>query len=161
MRITILLYDWRTNDLNFYSYFLVLWRKDVQKGVSENLILNNSQRLLKWCMNMKWKSLSHVWLFATPWIVHENSPGQNTGVGSLSLLQGFFPTQGLQPGLPYCWRILYQLSHQESPRILQWVDYHFSRGSSRPRNPTGVSCIAGGFFTSWAIREAHSQLKGQ
>ena len=42
-----------------------------------------------------------------PW----NSPGQNTGVGSLSLLQGVFPTQGLKPGLLHCRRILYQLSH--------------------------------------------------
>ena len=41
-----------------------------------------------------------------------NSPGQNTGVGSLSLLQGIFPTQGLNPGLPHCRRILYQLSYQ-------------------------------------------------
>ena len=48
----------------------------------------------------------------SPW----NSPDQNTGVGSLSLLQGIFPTQGLNP----------------------------------------VSHIAGGFFTSWAIREAHN-----
>ena len=39
-----------------------------------------------------------------------NSPGQNTGVGSLSLLQGIFPTQGLNPGPPHCRRILYQLS---------------------------------------------------
>ena len=46
-----------------------------------------------------------------PW----NSPGQNTGVGSLSLLQGIFPTQGLNPGLPHCRRTLYQLSHQGSP----------------------------------------------
>ena len=43
----------------------------------------------------------------SPW----NSPGQNTGVGSLSLLQGIFPTQGSNPGLPHCGRILYQLSH--------------------------------------------------
>ena len=43
----------------------------------------------------------------SPW----NSPGQNTGVGSLSLLQGIFPTQGLNPGLPHCRPILYQLSH--------------------------------------------------
>ena len=43
-----------------------------------------------------------------------NSPGQNTGVGSLSLLQGIFPTQGWNPGLPHCWQILYQLSHKES-----------------------------------------------
>ena len=41
-----------------------------------------------------------------------NSPGQNTGVGSLSLLQGIFPTQGSNPGLPHCRRILYQLSHK-------------------------------------------------
>ena len=46
-----------------------------------------------------------------------DSPGQNTGVGSLSLLQSIFPTQGLNPGLPH-WRwILYQLSHKGSPWI--------------------------------------------
>ena len=46
----------------------------------------------------------------SPW----NSPGQNTGIGSDSLLQGIFPTQGWNPGLPRCRRILYQLSHQGS-----------------------------------------------
>ena len=40
-------------------------------------------------------------------------------------------------------------------RILGWVVFSFSRGSSQPRNQTGVSCIAGEFFTNWAIREAH------
>ena len=85
-----------------------------------------------------------------PW----NSPGQNTGVGSLSLLHRIFPTQGSNPGLQHCRRILYQLSHQGSPRILEWVAYPFSSGSSQPRNPTVVSCTAGGFFTSWGIREA-------
>ena len=44
----------------------------------------------------------------SPW----NSPGQNTGVGSLSLLQGIFPTQGSNPGLLHCRWILYQLSHE-------------------------------------------------
>ena len=39
-----------------------------------------------------------------------NSPGENTGVGSLSLLQGIFPTQESNPGLPHCRQILYQLS---------------------------------------------------
>ena len=63
----------------------------------------------------KWKSkmLSQVGLFATPW----NYPGQSTGIGSLSLLQ-IFPTQGLNPGLLHCRRILYQLNHKGSPRIL-------------------------------------------
>ena len=42
------------------------------------------------------------------------------------------------------------------PRILEWVTYPFSRGTSQPRNWTGVSCIAGGFFTSWATQEAAS-----
>ena len=85
-----------------------------------------------------------------PW----NSPGQNTGVGSLSLLQGIFQTQGLNPGIPHCRLILYQLSHQGSPRIQEWVAYPFSRGSSWPRNWTRVSCIASVFFTSWATRES-------
>ena len=44
----------------------------------------------------------------SPW----NSPGQNTGVGSLSLPQGIFPTQGSNPGLLHCRQILYQLSHK-------------------------------------------------
>ena len=83
-----------------------------------------------------------------------NSPGQNTGMGTLSLLQGIFPTQGLNPGLPHCRWILYQLSHKGSPRILESVAYPLSSGSSLPRNRTGVSCIAGGFFTNWPIREA-------
>ena len=45
-----------------------------------------------------------------PW----NSPGQNSGVGSLSLFQGIFPTQGWNPGLLHCRWVLYQLSHQGS-----------------------------------------------
>ena len=49
-------------------------------------------------------------------------------------------------------QILYQVSHQGSPRILEWVAYPFSSRSSWPRNRTRVSCIAGGFFTNWAIR---------
>jgi len=51
----------------------------------------------------------------SPW----NSPGQNTGVGSLSLLQGIFPTKGSNPGLPHCRRILYQLSHKGSPYVVK------------------------------------------
>ena len=50
-----------------------------------------------------------------------NSPGQNTGVCSLSLLQGIFPTQESNPGLPYCRWILYQQTQKGSPRILERV----------------------------------------
>ena len=91
----------------------------------------------------------------SPW----HSPDQNTGVSSLSLLQGIFLTQGSNLGLLYCRRILYQLRHKESLRILEWAAYPFSSGSSQPRNQTGVSCIAGGFFTNWAMREARTSLK--
>ena len=69
------------------------------------------------------------------------------------LFQGIFPTQGSSPGLLNCRQILYQLSHQGSPRILELVAYPFFRGSYQPRNQTGVSCIADGLFTSWATRE--------
>ena len=86
----------------------------------------------------------------SPW----NSPGQDTGVGSLSLLQGIFPTPGSNPGLQHCGQILYQLSYQGSPRILEWAAYPFSRGSSWPRIWTRVSCNASRFFTNWAIMGA-------
>ena len=97
----------------------------------------------------KRKLLSCVRLFTILWLYSPwNAPGQNTGVGSLSLLQGIFPTQRSNPGLPHCRQILYQLSHKGSPRILEWVAYPFSSGSSRPRNQTRVPCITGGFFTN-------------
>ena len=76
------------------------------------------------------------------------SPGKNMGVGCPALLQGIFPTQGPNPGL-LCYRpILYCLSLQGSPRILEWVVYPSSQGTSPPRNQIGVSRMAGGFFTS-------------
>ena len=59
----------------------------------------------------------------SPW----KSLGQNTRVGSISLLQRIFPTQGSNPGLPHCRLILYQLSHKGNPRILEWVVYPFSK----------------------------------
>ena len=83
----------------------------------------------------------------SPW----NSPGQNTGVGSHSLLQGIFSTQGLNWGVLHCRQILYQLSHKGSPKILEWVAHPFSSRSSQPRNWTRVFCIAGRFFTNWAM----------
>ena len=71
----------------------------------------------------------------SPW----NSPGQNTGVGSLSFFQGIFPTQVLNPGLPHCRQILYQLSHKGSPfllPILYILLSHFRSESSSWRDYT-------------------------
>ena len=79
--------------------------------------------------------------------VHEDSPGKNTGVGGHALLQVIFPTQGLNLGLPHCKWILYHLSHQGNSRIQEWVANPSSQESSPPRSWTGISCIAGRFFT--------------
>ena len=105
---------------------------------------------VKW----KWKLLSPVWLFGTQWTIQSMEfSSQNTEVGCLSLLQGIFPTQRSNPGLPHCGQILYQLSHKGSPRILEWVAYPFSSRSSWLRNRTGTSSITGRFFTNWSIRK--------
>ena len=113
-------------------------------------------------------SSSHVWIYESesysvmsvslwphrlysPW----NSPGQNPGVGSRSILQVIVPTQGSNPGPVHCRQILYHLSHKETPRILECVAYPFSRGYFWPKNRTRVSCSAGGFFTSWAMKEVY------
>ena len=103
--------------------------------------------------------------------VHEDSPGKNTGVGCHFLLQGIFPTQGLNLDLLHCRQILYYLSHQRnqncnamdcSPpgssvrgivqeRILEWVAISSSKESSQPRmepvSPVS-SMLAGGFLTT-------------
>ena len=75
---------------------------------------------------------------------------QATRVGSLSLLQGIFPIQGLNPGPP-------ALQVDSLPPESQGKPQNTGVGnlsSSRPRNRTRVSCVAGGFFTHQAIREA-------
>ena len=79
------------------------------------------------------ESESHVRLrdpreLYSPW----NSPGQNTGVGSLFLLQSIFPTQVLNPVLLHWRGILYQSSHKGRPKILEWVAYPFSSGLPHP-----------------------------
>ena len=92
---------------------------------------------------------------------HGDSPWgfsrQEYWMGSHALLQEIFPIQGSNPGLSHYSQILYHLSHQGNPRILEWVAYLFSRGSFLSKNWTRVSYIAGRFFTSWATKEAHIQ----
>ena len=67
----------------------------------------------------------------SPW----NSPGQNTGVGSLSFLEGIFPTQGSNPGRPLCRQILYQLNHKGSPNYYISVQF-----SSVPQSCNPMDC---------------------
>ena len=56
---------------------------------------------------------------------------------------GGLPNPGNEPRSPALQAVLYQLSHKGSPRILEWVAFPFSRGSSQPRDPAQVSCTAG------------------
>ena len=141
-----------------------LWELVIEKTIIYSFIYDLSEQLLilvSYCCVERKESESEscsvvsesLWPHGlySPW----NSPGQNTGMGSL--LQGIFPTQGLNPGLMHCRWILYQLNHKGSSRIVEWVAFPFSRGSSQPRNRTGVSCIAGGFFTNWAVTSTKSQ----
>ena len=138
-----------------FGYHLPLWSLEHTRNVCRSRGFSRKEKWSESCSVLSDSLWPHG--LYSPW----NSPGQNTGVGSLSLLQGIFPTQRWNPGLPHCRRILDQLSHQGSPGSLEWVAYPFSSGSSRIRNWTGASCIAGGFFTNWAIREAPASHRRQ
>ena len=118
-----------------------LWHLDsVFKG--KEITLSTKVRLVKamafssshvwmWELNHKESWAPKNWWFWTvvlqktlesPWLYsHGILPGQNTGMGSLSLLQEIFASQGSNRGLPHYRRILYQLNPQGSPRILEWV----------------------------------------
>ena len=92
--------------------------------------------------------------------VHGDSLGKNTGVDCHALLQRIFPIQGLSPGLLHCRWILFCLSHQGSPGILEWFAMPSCRESSQPRPQTQVSHIAVRFFTSWTTREVQEYWNG-
>ena len=95
--------------------------------------------------------------------VRGDSPGKNIGVGCHAHLQGIFPTQGSNPCLLYCQADSLPLSHQGSPRILEWLTYPFSSESSWPRNWTRVSCTESGSFTSWVsqVKNVHTCMTKQ
>ena len=71
-----------------------------------------------------------------------NSPGQNTGVGSLSLLLGIFPTQGLNSGLPHRRQILYQLEPPGKPKGTAGLEPR--PWSSESAAGSGPCCLLGG-----------------
>ena len=92
----------------------------------------------------------------SPW----NSSGQNTGVGSLSVLQGIF-NPGIEPRSPILQVDSLSAEPPGKPKNTGvWVAYPFSSRSSQLRNQTQVSLTAGGFFTSWATREAQEYWCG-
>ena len=85
---------------------------------SESVKVLVSQSCPTLCDPVNWLATR---FFFCPW----NSPGKNTGVGCHSLLQGIFPTQGLNPHLLRCGQILYHLSHQGSSRTKILLCYHY------------------------------------
>ena len=89
-----------------------------------------------------------------PWTANRQALCQESWSGLPCPPPGDLPNPGWKPGILHCRQFLHHLSHQGSPRILEWVAYSFSRGTSRPRNWTGVSCFAGRFFTNCATWEA-------
>ena len=112
--------------------------------------------VLQFLPNLKWKSLSRVWLFATSWAIQSmafSRPEYWSGVAFP------FSRGSSQP------RDQTQVSHIAGGFFTSWatreaqeywsgVAFPFSSGSSWPRNGTGVSCVTGELFTSWAVREA-------
>ena len=68
----------------------------------------------------------------------------------------FLPNPGIKPRSPALQVDSLPVEHKGSPRIVEWTAYPFSSRSSQPRNWTRDSCIAGRFFTNWAIRKAFS-----
>ena len=84
--------------------------------------------------------------------VHGDSPGKNTGVDCHALLQGIFSTQGYNPGLLCCGWILYHLSHQGSPRILEWV-------ACPPRDLPGAGAELA--YSAWQADSLPVELPGK
>ena len=145
--------SWQINGETMETVTLFSWAPKSLQMVTAAINLKDTCSLEAnlWPPQCKWKSLSHIRLFETPWTIQScNSSGQNSEVGSHSILQGIFPTQGLNPGFPHCRKILYQ--PQGKPKntgvgslcLLQWIFL--------TRNGARVSCTAGRFFSNWAIR---------
>ena len=96
---------------------------------------------------VKWNLFSCVWLFVTPWTIQSvefSRPEYWSGQPFPSPRD--LPNPGIKPRSPTLQADSYQLSHKGSPRILEWVGYPFSSGSSQSRNWTWVSCTAGRFL---------------
>ena len=117
--------------------------------------------LLDKALGVQSEVISHVVLFLVTQLCSALSDLMDCKPTGLLIPWGFSRQKnwaglpGLPPsgGFPHCKQILYCMSHQGSPRILEWVAYPVSRGTSQPRNWTRVSCIASQFFPYWATKE--------
>ena len=90
-------------------------------------------------------SESYIWLSETPWTI-QSMEFSRPGIlqwAAFPFSQGIFPTQGLNPGLPHCRQILYQLSYKGNPKILEWVAYLFSIELLNPGFKPGSPALQG------------------
>ena len=104
-----------------------------------------------------WQTLCDPMDYSSDYSVHWGSPGKNTGVGCHDLLQGIFPTQGLNPGLLHCRWTLYHPSHQRSPFIaLTAHNTYFTNPSTHPF----IHCLNDGclFFSPWKVSSTRREL---
>ena len=113
----------------FFWYVARLWHDsyyELNCATSKCMCLNPGFQYLMCCCamlscpvpsNSLWPQGLQLARLLCPW----DSPGKNTGVGCHALLQEIFSTQALNPGLPHCRRILYQLNYQGSSTVLHAV----------------------------------------
>ena len=121
-----------------------------------------------WKWKVKVKSLSHVWLLVTPWTSAYQAPlpmGFSrqeywSGLPLLSPIQGWFPLKMKVKVAQSCPTLCDPMDYTVQARILEWVAVPFPRGSSQPRDWTQVFLISGGFFTTWATRDAQEYWSG-
>ena len=98
---------WRIDVFKLWCWIKLLWVTWTARRSNQPILKESESEN---CSAMS-NSLQPHGLYS-PW----NSPGQNIGLGSLSLLPGIFPTQGLDPGLPQWRQVIYQLSHMGIPQ---------------------------------------------
>ena len=135
--------DWKTTNtdelFNHWHQRKEVGKKKKKKKKKEEVGTKNEH---------KWKLLSHVQLFATPWTMEFSTVHRILQAKILEWAYFPFSRRTPQPRdrtqvFHNCRWIRYPLSHKGSPKILEWVAYPFSSGSSRPRNWTRVQfCIA-------------------
>ena len=133
-------------------------KKDIYVCITESLCYTPETNTTLYINFLK--SLSCIQFFATLWTIYSpwNSPGHNTGVGSLALLQWIFPTQGSNPGLPHCRQIPYQLSHKGSPYYYTSIKKRKAIGNSLavPVVRTLHFHCHGPRFNPWLVRKLRS-----
>ena len=128
-----------TNDVDIFMFLLAIYISSSVKCIIQTFCLFKKCYLFSnWVEKVKWvKSFSRVRLFATPWTVaYQTLPivgfsRQEYWSGCHFLLQGIFPTQGSNLGLPHCRQTLYPLSHQEIAS-----DKKLSKSFSPPPSPS-------------------------